>query len=430
MKKTFTILLTKQKNIYQFFFYRNFLIPFLAFFCFTIANVQAQFAKGADISWITEMEASGYVWYGDDGTQQELITILKDHDMNAIRLRVWVDPPGGWCNIDDMVDKAIVANNEGMDILITIHMSDHWADPGKQTKPAAWASMTNTQLATAVYNHVYDVVSALGNNDITPKWVQIGNETNDGMLWENGRASGSGMSNYAQFISSGHNAVKSYNANIKTVVHLSNGFNNALYQWNIGGIIDNGAQFDVIGLSLYPELDDWQTLNDQCYDNMLDLKSRYNKDVMVVEVGMREDSPDVSKQFIEDLIDKTQQANGLGLFYWEPQTYNDWKGYRKGAWQSDGRPSIALDAFLDSALKVDNVNDYYVKMYPNPVSDKLMIDANYFNLGTIAIYDVLGKKIREVDNISHLEFIDVSDLPSGLYFLTTNTKAQFKFLKK
>ena len=355
--------------------------------------------------------------------------------MNAIRLRVWVNPnsassggANGWCDISDMVTKAVLADNEGMDILITIHFSDWWADPGKQNKPTAWESMSVTQLNTAVYNHTTDVVTALGNAGVTPKWVQIGNETNDGMLWQDGRASQSGMANYAQFVTSGHHAVKDYNSNIKTVAHIANGNDNALYQWNIGGIIGNGAQFDIIGMSLYPETNDWQTLNNDCYANMLDVKSRYSKDVMVVEVGMSQGSPATSKQFLEDIIDKTQQAGGLGVFYWEPQTHNGWKGYTKGAWDDDGSPSIALDAFIDTTLNVSQTKNH-IQIYPNPVSNELVIKPNTLNIRFIKIVDITGKTITIFDDIQNKNTFNISHLQNGIYFLIINNNQYYRFLK-
>ena len=97
------------------------------------------FAKGADISWLTEMEASGKKFYNSTGTEQDLITILKGLGMNTIRLRVWVNPANGYNNKADVIAKATRAKAAGMRIMIDFHYSDTWADPGQQTKPAAWA---------------------------------------------------------------------------------------------------------------------------------------------------------------------------------------------------------------------------------------------------------------------------------------------------
>ena len=280
-------------------------------------------------------------------SKKDLFQILKDHGMNSIRLRTWVNPSGGWSNTSDMLGLARRATNAGMDIMLTIHYSDSWADPGQQTKPASWSNLSTQQLYDAVYSYTHDIISMMQSNGTVPKWVQIGNETNNGMLWENGRATNS-MQTYAWLVNSGHNAVKDVNSNIQTIVHLANGNDNSLYQWNIGGIISQGANFDIIGMSLYPEPNNWQDLANNCLANMQDLKSRYGKEVMICEIGMRQDEPQSTKDFIADMISKTRAVNGLGVFYWEPQVYNGWKGYGKGAWQENGRPSIALDAFLES----------------------------------------------------------------------------------
>jgi len=77
--------------------------------------------------------------------------------------------------------------------------------PGKQTKPAAWAKYDFNGLMKAVYDYTYDVMSALKANGITPEWVQVGNETNNGMLWEDGKATNS-MRNFAWLINCGYDA--------------------------------------------------------------------------------------------------------------------------------------------------------------------------------------------------------------------------------
>ncbi len=117
--------------------------------------------KGADISWLTEMESSGRKFYNSSGTEQDCIQILKNLGMNAVRLRVWVNPAGGWNGAADVVAKAVRAKNLGMKIMIDFHYSDSWADPGQQTKPSAWASQDFATLKNSVYNHTYDVLTSL-----------------------------------------------------------------------------------------------------------------------------------------------------------------------------------------------------------------------------------------------------------------------------
>lgn len=220
---------------------------------------------------------------------------------------------------------------------------------GKQYKPSVWSSANFSQLNDSVSRYTIQLMSELKSNGITPDWVQIGNETDDGLLWPDAKASIS-MSNYASIIKTGCLAVKSIFPETKTMVHLSNGYNTELFKWNIGGLIKNGAVFDLIGMSLYPSITDWTTKNNQILDNMNNMVELYGKEIMVVEVGMAWDSPAVSKLFLIDLIKKVKlvkNQKGIGVLYWEPQSYNNWKGYTLSAFDASGKPTLALSAFLD-----------------------------------------------------------------------------------
>ncbi len=303
--------------------------------------------RGADISWLTQMENSSIKFYNAAGVQEDCIKILKDLGVNAIRLRVWVNPTGGWCNTADVVAKAARAKNMGMKILVDFHYSDSWADPGKQTKPAAWASQSLAALQTSVYDHTLSVLTALKSAGITPEWVQVGNETNDGMLWPDGKASVN-MANFAALVNAGYNAVKASDASIKVMVHVSNGYDNSLFRWMFDGLKNNNAKFDVIGMSLYPSATNWASYNTQCLANMNDMVARYNKEVMVCEVGMPVADATACNNFLADLLAKTASVSGnkgLGVFYWEPESYNGWQGYQLGAFDNSGKPTVALNAF-------------------------------------------------------------------------------------
>lgn len=305
------------------------------------------FAKGADVSWLTEMEKSGVKFYNTLGRETECMSLLRDLGMNSIRLRVWVNPTDGWCNKSDMLVKAWRANALGMRLLIDFHYSDTWADPGKQTKPVAWQSLSYDELKAAVAEHTTDVLTALKELNITPEWVQVGNETGDGMLWEDGRAS-TNMAQYAELNNAGYDAVKAVFPDAKVIVHLQSGDDNEMFRWMFDGLKDNGGKWDVIGMSLYPEPDTWEAMNTACLNNMTDMISRYGTEVMLCEVGMSWDNPEESRDFLTDLITKTKAiANDkcLGIFYWEPQAYNGWNDYTLGAFDNSGKPTVALDAF-------------------------------------------------------------------------------------
>ncbi|MBS1950176.1 MAG: arabinogalactan endo-1,4-beta-galactosidase [Cytophagales bacterium] len=312
------------------------------------------FAKGADVSWLTQMEASGIKFYNSQGTQQECMSLLKDLGINSIRLRAWVNPPAGWNNTKDVVAKAVRAQALGMRIMIDFHYSDTWADPSHQPKPAAWSTFNIGQLTTAVSTYTTGVMDTLKLSGITPDWVQIGNETNDGMLWEDGRASAS-MANFANLIKAGYAAVKSVSPTSQVIVHLSNGYDNSLFTWMFDGLKANGVSWDIIGMSLYPAYapqgnSGWAAVNTNCLSNMTSLIARYGTPVMVVEVGMPYNDPADAKSFLLDILTKTKNIsgnNGLGVFYWEPECYNNWQGYTLGAFDNTGKPTAAMDAFLN-----------------------------------------------------------------------------------
>jgi arabinogalactan endo-1,4-beta-galactosidase len=396
-------------------------------------------SKGADISWMTEMESKGYTWKDNEGTAKELMPLLKEYDLDAVRLRVWVNPENsganGWCDIDDLVAKAEKAKAHNLDIMICIHYSDWWADPGQQTKPAAWTNYSVSQLENAVANHTTAILKALEVKGITPKWVQIGNETNDGMLWTTGRASTGGFANYAKFLNAGANAVKSFSNSIKTILHLASGNDNNLFKWNIDGLVNNGFEinkFDIIGMSLYPDENNWKSYVDATYNNMLDMKSRYDKEVMMVEVGFSYSRQDITYQFLTYMIEKTKQADGLGVFYWEPIARSPFTSYSKGAWDADGSPSIAMDAFLNkSTLSVENFKSLngVFNVYPNPAKSIITINALENRVNTIKLYSLNGNiLIEKKGNYKNLE-VDISKLTAGIYFININNKVVKKIFK-
>lgn len=324
---------------------RRWLLGLLGSLLFSAASA-ADFARGADVSWLTQMEASGRLFFNSSGEQQDCLQVLKETGIDSIRLRVWVNPAGGWNGLTDVVNKAVRAKNLGLRVMIDFHYSDSWADPGQQTKPSAWSAHGIVQLNTDVAEHTAGILNALKAAGVTPEWVQVGNETNDGMLWNEGRAS-SGMANFAGLVTSGYDAVKAVFPDAKVIVHISNGYNNTLFRWMFDGLTANGAKFDVIGMSLYPTSGNWPALTSQCLANVNDMVARYGKEVMICEVGMDVNAAVACKAFLTELIAQTQAVaggKGLGVFYWEPESYN-WQGYSLGAFGGNGRPTVALEAF-------------------------------------------------------------------------------------
>lgn len=317
------------------------LCPFLA-----RAASAAAFANGADIGWLSQMEASGIQFHDSTGAQKDLLTILAAKGINAIRLRVWVNPSAGYCNKADVVKMAARVHRAGFRVMIDFHYSDTWADAGTQTKPAAWANYTTAQLEQALVAHTTDVLTALRDSGVTPEWVQVGNETNNGMLWPDGQAT-TNPANFAAMVSAGAAAVKGVDPNAIVIVHISNGYDNSLFRWIFDLLKANHATWDAIGMSLYPSTTNWRSYDSLCLVNMKDMVSRYGSKVIISEVGMSWDQPDTAFATLKALVANTKSVTGgLGVFYWEPEAYNGWQGYTLGAFDNSGKPTKALDAFL------------------------------------------------------------------------------------
>jgi len=316
----------------------------------------SSFVRGADISWLPQMEESGYIFYDTNGIQKDCLTLLKERGINTVRLRVWVNPSNhpinGHCSKEETVALAVRAKNLGMRVMINFHYSDSWADPGKQTKPAAWANADFQTLKQNVYDHTFDVLMALFAVNVVPEWVQIGNEIPSGMLWPEGKNTGNNFGNLVQLINSGYDATKAVNSSIKVIVHIDKGNDNARFRWFFDGITNLGAKFDVIGASYYPYWleSDYTATIDDLGTNLNDMVSRYNKEVMIVEVGgdyLLEDNTFNMIKLVITKVKNVPNKKGLGVIYWEPEGEKSWSGYQLNAWKANGQPSMALDAFKE-----------------------------------------------------------------------------------
>ncbi len=314
----------------------------------------AAFSKGADVGWLAQMEATNYKFYDIDGSQKDCLQLLKDRGMNTIRLRVWVNPSNdkasGHCSKEETVVMAVRAQKMGMRIMIDFHYSDSWADPGKQFKPKAWESHTFSGLLGDVYNHTFDVLNALKTAGVTPEWVQVGNEIPGGMLWPEG--SSQNWPQLAQLLNKGYEATKAIDTKIKVIVHVDEGNNNAKFRWFFDNAKNNNVKYDVIGVSYYPfwiKKDYTETVID-LENNLKDMASRYDKEVMVVEVGGEYDKVQNTFEMLAATIKAVKSvpnSRGLGVIYWEPEGEKSWSGYSLSTWGTDGKPTAALNAFKE-----------------------------------------------------------------------------------
>lgn len=367
-----------KKNVFTLLVF-SLLIAFLTN-CTSVRKVTQQnvFYKGADISWVTEMESRGDKFYNAKGEERECTALMKEYGMNAVRLRVWVNPKkhGDWCNKEDLLVKAKRAKSLGMEVMVNFHYSDWWADPAKQNIPETWTGHDYEEMKVDVANHTREVLQLLQANEIVPKWVQVGNETSNGFLWsverdergwekkdENGRtiiteSMGHAQRNptqYAGLFAAGYEAVKEIFPEAIVIVHLDNGFDEKLYTWNLDILRNNGAKFDMIGMSLYPywamkagHRSDAETTVTDCIANIKKVSEKYGCDVMIVETGMEASKPyEGYKQLSRIIRECRENTDGRckGIFYWEPECKPS--RYKLGAFTEEGHPTQIMDAFKE-----------------------------------------------------------------------------------
>lgn len=327
------------------------LIVFLAALLLSIHGMaQPTFWLGADISGTTEMESRGVKLYNAQGEERECTALMKEYGMNAIRLRVWVNPKNGFSSKEDVLVMARRAKAFGMAVMVDFHYSDWWADPGKQNIPEAWRSLNYKQMKKALAKHTRETLQLMKKNDIDVRWVQVGNETTHGFLWDMGRAE-TNMEQYAGLTQVGYQAVKKVYPKAQVIVHLDGGCDPKRYDFIFDGLKQNHAQWDMIGLSVYPYWDkeakltnsDMETLR-KCIANINRLYEKYGTETMIVETGVEAKKPEKGLKFMKALIQAARnETNGHchGVFYWAPELEGH---YPLGAFDRH-RPTVIMDAF-------------------------------------------------------------------------------------
>jgi arabinogalactan endo-1,4-beta-galactosidase len=302
------------------------------------------FAKGADVGWLPQMEATGYKFYNPSGQEEDCLQILKARGINSVRLRTWVnpstDPVNGHCSQAETIALAQRCKAAGLRVMIDFHYGDTWNSVGVQNPPAAWASLSYPQMQTALYDYVYNFCTALKAAGVTPEWMQNGNEINSGICRPTGA-----VSNPAQMtglLNKGYDAMKAVFPTTKVIIHVAQP-QNAAAQTMLDAYQSNGGRWDVTGCSSYAGITN-QPAVQTSVDN---LRTRYGKEIMMVEVGGRWDRATDTRNTITNWINGMQGMGGTGVFYWEPEGYAPFCTYNMTAWEPNTqRPTLALDAFL------------------------------------------------------------------------------------
>lgn len=335
-----------------------------------------KFAYGMDISSLLENERHGaqFSYHGEKG---ELLALLVKASVNAVRLRLWVDPNseshlsygGGHNDLATTLSLAKRANQLKLDIVLDFHYSDFWADPGKQFKPKAWETFHDEALYQALYTHTKTVLLAFEKENIPLKWIQVGNEITNGLCWPDGQLyvnhlfQKDGLSTMIQLLKAGIKACREVSPESQIILHLDRGGDKKLYHQWFSWMQEAHVDYDIIGMSYYPY---WHGSLADLGSNIAHVKMHFHKQVMIMETAyaFTSDKAKTSRQipvideiklnqlenppkyplsrggqaqFMKDLLLVLRSQEVQGVFYWEPA----WLPLEKNSWSTEaGRTYI------------------------------------------------------------------------------------------
>jgi arabinogalactan endo-1,4-beta-galactosidase len=322
------------------------------------------FIRAADMSYLPLIESEGTI-FKKNGVAENALTTLKNAGCNTIRIRIWKNPSDNHSGLTEVKALALRVKQAGMKVWLTVHYSDTWADPGNQTPPSDWTSLSFANLKTAVSNY-----TTLLMTEIQPDIIQIGNEINSGFLWPQGHLINN-ESQCLQLISAASTAIRNQSATTKIMIHYAGIGSGATWFFNKMSSIN----YDYIGLSYYPV---WhgKILSD-VNATITSLGETHNKKVIIAEtaypftLGYNDYTNNIlglanqlvptypatnqgQKEFllaIKNLV--KQNSRGLGFCYWGaewvafrgPTATNGSSWENQALWDFNNNALPVMDAF-------------------------------------------------------------------------------------
>ena len=307
---------------------------------------------GGDISLLPSYTGHGALYYDTDGNLIDApLTYFKELGMNAMRVRLFVDPSKassddkgqGVCQDLDYV-KALgkEIKEAGMAFMLDFHYSDSWADPAKQWTPDSWTGLSDDELYTRIYEYTKEALQQMKAAGATPDFIQTGNEISYGMLW--GKMSDPANTLKKCYVNSDANwprfttllkkaisACREECPQAKVVIHTERVAQNEVLKSFYDKMSSYGVDYDIIGLSYYPYYHGSLTVLEGALNKM---EANFpEKEIMLVETGYYHDwqpndvtydlsytypiSGEGQKAFTEALIAKLNTHEKVtGLFWW------------------------------------------------------------------------------------------------------------------
>ena len=303
---------------------------------------------GGDISLLPEYENAGAIYKDSNGQPiGELLPYLRQEGMNAMRVRLFVDPeefdgndPNACQSLPYILPLCKRIISSGYDLMLDFHYSDTWADPGAQWIPKAWEDLDDAALIEKIYEYTHNTLLTLKAEGITPTWIQTGNEISYGMLWSPYGApeseqkktfmgSDANWQRLGELLRSAGKACREVCPQAKIVIHTERAAQVDVLNNFYTRMATLGVDYDIIGLSYYPYFHGNMQVLERALTSLE--KAFPEKDIMIVETGFpyKWEVPGTSEKvdyeyseagqdaFAHDLVDTLlRHESVIGLFWW------------------------------------------------------------------------------------------------------------------
>lgn len=326
-------------------------------------SIKQPIILGADLSLLPEIRSFSYQVFDHQGVALDMLDILKASGINTVRLRLWHTPQDNYASLSTVSLFAKELKKKGLNIILSIHLSDTWADPGSQLTPKAWQHLDFEALSDSLRAYLEKVTEA-----IPADMYQIGNEINHGFLWPLGSISQ--QENFLALYQTAAGVIRSKKPESAIILHLA-GTNNVA--WFIGTF--EHLDFDILGLSYYPwwhgkDMDSifsvWGEIHAQIYKPLLLVETAYPftlewNDWTHNVIGLEEQlipsypaTAEGQKHFLMEIRKRCSLSDGwLGFCYWGgewisykgPQSLEGSSWENLALWDFHGRPLPAITVF-------------------------------------------------------------------------------------
>lgn len=454
-------------------YYRIIVISLFLFGGIIVCYAQP-FLLGADLSYINEMEDCGATYY-EQGVEQDPYSIFSENECQLVRLRLWHTPSWydtlnnglRYSDLSDVKKSIDRSHSHNMSVLLDFHLSDFWADPSRQWVPESWVAVVDdlSVLQDSLYLYIYTTLEELQQEDLMPEIIQIGNETNRGILqsvedneagWSLDWERNSALFNTA--IQAVKDIESEFDLDLDIALHIAGPADVTYYfeEFLANGVTD----FDIIGFSYYWQWHQPSTIEDvaavieflrnnyPAYEVML-LETGYlwttngddsaNNIINSIYPTYQTVSPNLQLEWLTELSQAALNAGVLGIIYWEPawvstSCHTPWAqgSHYENATFFDFDNQVLEDGginFFSFPYQINNLSDALVDRTKSPA--EIYADGSFLHIAfsnqplirsiKITITDVLGRTLSlqhlrpSIDTLKYQ--VPITELPAGQYYV-------------